>query len=107
MKPISICGHQMSSDDLNLLKRIVEQHQKSIRITISRELCKIFKWYQPNGKLKEMSCRVALLKLHRQGFIKLPEPTCKNGNGKNCIKHTLEGNPGKIINLILKGACAH
>lgn len=102
MKPISICGHQMSSDDLNLLKRIVEQHQKSIRITISKELCKVFKWYQPNGKLKEMSCRVALLKLHRQGFIKLPEPTCKNGNGKNCIKHTLEGNPGKIINQPLK-----
>jgi len=49
-----------------------------------------------------MSCRVALLKLHRQGFIKLPEPTHKNSNGKNCIKHTLEGNPGKIINQPLK-----
>lgn len=102
MKPVSICGHQMSSDDLNLLKRIVEQHQKDNRTTISRELCKVFKWYQPNGKLKEMSCRVALLKLHRQGFIKLPEPTRKNGNGKKCIKHTSQGNPGKIINQPLK-----
>ncbi len=32
--------------------------------------------------LKQMGCRVALLKLHRRGFITLPPPRNGNGNGK-------------------------
>ena len=37
------------------------------------QVCQWLDWRSPNGKLKEMSCRVALLKLHRQGLLKLSE----------------------------------
>lgn len=51
---------------------IVENQQISRR-QLSQQICERFNWRSPNGKLKDMSCRVALLKLHRQGVINLPE----------------------------------
>jgi hypothetical protein len=41
---------------------------------LSRLVCEAFEWRQPNGKLKEMSCRVAMLKMERDGLIGLPAP---------------------------------
>jgi hypothetical protein len=35
-----------------------------------------------DGRLKDMSCRVALLRMHRQGLIRLPPPEKGNGNGR-------------------------
>jgi hypothetical protein len=36
-------------------------------------VCELLQWTAPNGKFKEVSCRKALLKLHRRGHISLPE----------------------------------
>jgi hypothetical protein len=41
---------------------------------LSLRVCEWLNWKSPNGKPKEMSCRVALLKLHREGHFSLPEP---------------------------------
>lgn len=41
---------------------------------LSRLLCERFGWRAPNGKLKEMSARVAMLAMHRDGLIELPPP---------------------------------
>lgn len=43
------------------------------RRALSLRVCEWLDWRGPNGKLREMSCRVVLLKLHRQGLIKLPK----------------------------------
>jgi hypothetical protein len=37
----------------------------------------MFSWYKFDGGLKEMSCRVAMLRMHRDGLIQLPPPRCK------------------------------
>ena len=42
------------------------------RRKLSLEVCDWLDWRSPNGKLKEMSCRVALLQLHRDGALNLP-----------------------------------
>jgi hypothetical protein len=42
------------------------------RVALSRRVCGKLNWRSPNGKLKEMSCRVALSKLDRRGVIELP-----------------------------------
>ena len=41
---------------------------------LSRLLCELFDWRAPNGKLKEMSARVAMLAMHRDGLVELPPP---------------------------------
>jgi hypothetical protein len=42
------------------------------RRALSREVCERLGWRARNGRLKEMNCRVALLKLARRGVIRLP-----------------------------------
>lgn len=42
------------------------------RRAVSRRVCEWLGWRGVNGKLKEVSCRKALLKLHRDGHIVLP-----------------------------------
>ena len=43
-----------------------------LRSPLSRRLCELFGWFKPNGELKDMTCRVALLRMHEQGLITLP-----------------------------------
>lgn len=44
------------------------------RRALSRRVCEWLNWRAPNGRLKEMSCRVALGKLARAGVLELPAP---------------------------------
>ncbi len=41
---------------------------------LSLRVCEWLNWKSPNGKFKEMSCRVALSKLERRGIVELPAP---------------------------------
>lgn len=41
------------------------------RVALSRRVCGKLNWRSPNGKLKEVSCRVALSQLDRRGVIRL------------------------------------
>jgi hypothetical protein len=43
------------------------------RRALSLGVCEWLHWRSANGKLKEVSCRKALLELHRRGLIPLPE----------------------------------
>ena len=41
---------------------------------LARRVCQEFGWINAAGKLKTMSCKVALLRMHRAGLIALPAP---------------------------------
>ncbi len=61
-----------------LIERIEQTRRLSpewTRCRLAREVCQWMEWRSAAGKLKEMSCRKALLQLHRQGRIELPAPT--------------------------------
>ena len=51
------------------------------RQAISRAVCEHLDWRRPDGGLKDMSARVALLRMHRKGLIELPPPR-SSGSGK-------------------------
>jgi hypothetical protein len=51
------------------------------RSAIAAELCAALGWRRPDGRPKEMSARVALLRMERDGLITLPPPRNPNGNG--------------------------
>lgn len=42
------------------------------RRALSRQVCAWMDWRSPNGKLRDMACRTALLELDRKGVLKLP-----------------------------------
>jgi len=86
--PINYCGRFFSMHDINRIRQIIADDPKLNRCAISRLVCKEFGWYKRDGGLKEMSCRVALLRMHRDELIVLPPPKKKNGNGKIKIQKT-------------------
>jgi hypothetical protein len=67
-----IRGRQVTSQDIDLIRCLADQHQQQGRTFISRELCRIWNWQQPNGALKDMACREVLRRLDQKGLIHLP-----------------------------------
>ena len=47
------------------------------RAGLSRLACQELQWLKHDGGLKEMSCRVAMLRMERDGLIQLPPPRCR------------------------------
>jgi hypothetical protein len=51
----------------------IAQDKELTRTGLSREVCQWQDWRAPNGRLREMTCRLALLELERRGEVVLPE----------------------------------
>jgi hypothetical protein len=66
------CGRHFSTPDIELIQGLIAQGLN--RSHLSRRFCEKTGWRKPDGGLKEMSCRVALLKMEREGHIILPPP---------------------------------
>lgn len=62
----------VTSKDVNFLTRIIADHPNESRRALSIRVCRDWNWIQPNGVLKDGVCRGLMLKLHREGHIKLP-----------------------------------
>ena len=73
-----ICGQEFSDEICDRIRATVESEPTISRRALSLRVCEWLNWKSPNGKPKEMSCRVALLKLHRGGILSLPEPGVRN-----------------------------
>ena len=76
-------GRDVTQKDIEAIKKLVSRYYSKGRKYISQELSRHWKWYQPNGNLKDMACREILLKLHRMDLIKLPPPRVVPNRGKN------------------------
>ena len=68
----SYCGREFSADDIQAINRLMEQDSSLKRSPLSRKLCARFGWTTPNGELKDMTCRVALLRMQADGLSTLP-----------------------------------
>lgn len=69
------CGRDFSPSELARIQSLIKHNPHFNRLRLSREVCKILHWVKPDGKLKDMSCRVAMLRMHEDGVICLPPPT--------------------------------
>jgi len=67
-------GREVSRDDIDFIRRLIERNPAATRRTLSIELCKAWGWVQPNGALRDGVCRGLLLALHRGAHIELPPP---------------------------------
>ncbi len=76
------CGREFSAGDIQAINRLMEQNPSLKRTPLSRKLCELFDWTQPNGELKDMTCRVALLRMQADGLIRLPPSQMPGGRGR-------------------------
>lgn len=81
--PEQICSRPFGKDELSIVRKIIRDGQEEAihRSEIARRVCIALNWRNARGDLKEMGARVALLCLHRQERIRLPDPRNGNGNG--------------------------
>ena len=67
-----IQGRCITSGDVALIRGLLAGNPSWNRSRLSRELCERWDWRNEKGRLKDMACRTLLLKLERQGQIRLP-----------------------------------
>ena len=65
-------GRIFTDDILQRIARLIEDEPGISRRRLSVQVCEMMDWRNITGKLQDMSCRKAMLKLHRRGVIKLP-----------------------------------
>jgi hypothetical protein len=68
------CGRSFSSTEISQIRQLLADHPEHNRAELSRHVCRMMDWYKADGRLKEMSCRVAMLRMHADGLICLPAP---------------------------------
>jgi hypothetical protein len=68
-------GRLFSPRDLDLIRQVIAQHPDATRSQLSHLVCAALDWRKPDGGLKDMRCRVVMLRMHEQGIIALPKPT--------------------------------
>ncbi len=88
------CGRDFTDDELELIRELVAEVPRRNRAQLSRVVCERLGWFKPSGELKEMSCRVAMLRMQKDGLITLPAPLCRNGNGRPYTRRTPATDPG-------------
>lgn len=93
------CGRIFSIEEIDRIRNIIISNPQYHRYALSKIVCRQLQWIRPNGQLKDMSCRVAMLRMHRDGIISLPCPQRKNGNGKIRPKLSTLSDPQKSIVL--------
>jgi hypothetical protein len=93
------CGRLFSSEEIDLIRQLIADNPQRNRVQLSRLVCDLFGWLRPDGGRKDMSCRVAMLRMHRDGLIILPKPQKGNGNGRNRPLLTSASEPREPISL--------
>ncbi len=71
-QPLVIRRRTIDQEELERIKHVVHSGWEQGRTFISRELCRLWDWRQPNGQLKDQVCRILLCELDRRGLITLP-----------------------------------
>jgi len=93
------CGRLFTAEEIKLIARLIAGVPKPNRAQLSRLVCDELHWFRPDGRTKDMACRVAMLRMHRDGIITLPPPLKGNSNGRIRPKFTGASEPGSPLSL--------
>lgn len=97
-KSLRYCGRCFTPEEIDLIRELIASDPRPNRVQLSRLVCDKIGWLRPDGRTKEMSCRVAMLRMHRDGIITLPPPQKGNGNSrKRRPLLTSASDPGSFI----------
>ncbi len=87
------CGRDFSDSEMASVRKLIVDHPTARRAELSRLVCEILDWRRPDGRLKDMSCRVAMLRMQDDKLIQLPPPRNGNNNGKPYRRRTPQAEP--------------
>jgi hypothetical protein len=70
------CGRTFTPSEIELIGNLIGADPAMSRYRLSRLVCEQLAWRRPDGGLKDMSARVALLRMQADGLLSLPPPKC-------------------------------
>ena len=79
---VRYCGRSFSAQEIERITDLIDFQPPLNRAALSRRVCEELAWLTLDGRSKQMSCRVAMLRMERDGLIRLPPPERGNGNGR-------------------------
>ena len=88
-------GRDFSAEELASIRALIADNPTCTRADLSRLACQALHWYKADGGLKEMSCRVAMLRMQADGVIRLPAPTGERPQSR--IEFTPQTAPQGVI----------
>mgnify|MGYP001578358446 FL=1 len=90
---VQYCGHVFTVSQMEAMRTLIADNPNATRFRLSRLVCQILDWRRPDGRLKDMSCRVAMIRMQRDGLIHLPPPRHGNNNGRPYRRRTPQAEP--------------
>jgi Domain of unknown function (DUF4338)/Transposase DNA-binding/Transposase Tn5 dimerisation domain len=69
---VEVCGQTFSTETIRRIQEAIDRESGLSRSQLSRQVCQWLDWRTKKGKVKQVSCRLALLKLERKDLIRLP-----------------------------------
>ena len=91
------CGRQFSQQEIDWVNGLIQKESDISRQQLSIRFCRQANWRKPDGGLKDMSCRVAFLKMHKDGLLHLPAPKKAYAKPGTNIKRTVGCRPQQKI----------
>jgi len=91
------CGRDFSTSEIEGIRALISENPKFNRAQLSRQVCEILNWRRLDGRLKDMSCRVAMLRMQDDRLFQLPAPQNGNNNGKAYLRRTHLAEPQPLI----------
>jgi len=94
-------GRFFSRQEIEQVRDIIRTSPQMSRQQLSYRVCEVFDWRKLDGSLKDMSCRVALLRMHREGLIELPAPRHKVNPCRSFTRRTAQAEPGPLLEAVV------
>jgi hypothetical protein len=91
------CGREFRAAELDHIRQLLELRPVLGRVALSRRICQDLGWLNALGQPKEMSCRVALLRMEKDGLIRLPPPLTRGGCGQRRLALTAASDPREPV----------
>ena len=66
------CARVFTQEELQWIAQLIENNPQQRRTALSRLVCEQLNWRRPDGSLKDMTCRVAMLRMQADAVITLP-----------------------------------
>ena len=70
------CARQFEQSEIEIIRTMIAADPCLSRYRLSTMVCEQLNWRRPDGGLKDMSCRVAMLRMHADGLFSLPPAKC-------------------------------
>ena len=90
-------GRLFSRQEIDKIRQLIHADPQVNRQQLSYRVCELFDWRKSDGNLKDMSCRVALLRMHREGLIELPAPRHKVNPCRGFTQRTVQAQPESLL----------